>query len=157
VLATYFLFQDLVRNKASTSTVGQQNYGKQRQMKSGVRLVPLRTRGSDSQSNRNRDLTFGQRRSSGSRTTHSHSSTKNDEHVGRAADGGMEISWVPSSKQKSRPPSRDRGKQGVESFGLGMEKGGRPHSSSAGEAERNGRTQRRKGMRSGSKNAFRRI
>jgi ribosome biogenesis protein ENP2 len=127
----------------------------------GVRLVPLRARNSEGQAGKNRDATFGQRRKSDSNSKRS--STKGQERVARSADGGMEISWVPSSKDKSRSTRKDsvgkRGTEGVESFGLGMEKGDERYPSSAvlSESERSGRTHRRTGVRSGSRNAFRRM
>jgi ribosome biogenesis protein ENP2 len=49
-------------------------------------------------------------------------------------------------------------RKGVERFGAGMEKGGEdPDMRVLSEQERSGRTQRRRGMRSGSKNAFRQM
>lgn len=46
--------------------------------------------------------------------------------------------------------------KGVERFGAGMEKGGGDRNArELSEQERSGRTRRRRGMRSGSKNAFR--
>lgn len=48
------------------------------------------------------------------------------------------------------------GRKGVKSFGAGMEKGGEEHSRLS-ENDRKGRTARRKGVRSGSKNVFRRM
>jgi len=62
---------------------------------------------------------------------------------------------------KGRPPSgmtgRKKGKwKGMETFGAGLEKGIEEVVDVA-ESERIGRTQRRKGVRSGSKNAFRRL
>ena len=74
----------------------------------------------------------------------------------------MELSWVPSSKKDRPRLSSDVGRQkrqpGVESFGVGMEKGGRPQNAvELDEAQRHGRTKRRQGVRSGSKNVFRRL
>jgi ribosome biogenesis protein ENP2 len=49
-------------------------------------------------------------------------------------------------------------RKGVERFGAGMEKGGEdPNMRALSEQERSGRSQRRRGMRSGSKNAFRQM
>lgn len=73
------------------------------------------------------------------------------------------MSWVPSS---TKDTSRDRGsrkdrstRKGVEVFGAGMERGGGDGDGTAvlSENERAGRKQRRKGMRSGSKNVFRQL
>ena len=90
-----------------------------------------------------------------------------------SADGGVEMSFVPSrsgdddyeDNDGDRPrPGKKGGKggkearrKGVESFGAGMERGGGDPEIAMSEAERKGRTQRRKGMRSGSKNTFRRM
>lgn len=79
------------------------------------------------------------------------------------------MSWVPSADaagndddalvgEGGRAPGgtkrRDGKRKGVESFGAGMERGGIGEELT--ESERKGRTQRRKGIRSGSKNTFRR-
>ena len=45
----------------------------------------------------------------------------------------------------------------MEAFGAGMERGGEGPDVEMSEAERKGRTKRRQGMRSGSKNTFRRM
>ena len=89
-------------------------------------------------------------------------------------DGGMEMSWVPSSKSR-RGTADDpfdpndmlvpggkgiKGKKkkiGVEEFGAGMERGGAGAEEDVAENDRSGRTQRRRGVRSGSKNVFRRM
>jgi len=78
----------------------------------------------------------------------------------------MEMSWVPSSKAVDeddrlvaggqRPKRGKAQRPGVESFGAGMEKG--PNlSKDVNESDRKGRTKRRQGVRSGSKNVFRRL
>jgi ribosome biogenesis protein ENP2 len=82
----------------------------------------------------------------------------------------MEVSWVPSSSsgiideddelvsgggRSSKGKGHER-RKGVESFGAGMERGGEEHSQLS-ESDRKGRTERRKGIRSGSKNVFRRM
>lgn len=89
----------------------------------------------------------------------------------------MEVSWVPSSKstgsdvlaegededslvgrQRGQKRASKDARKGVERFGAGMEKGGEdPNTRTLSEQERRGRTQRRRGMRSGSKNAFRQM
>ncbi|KAF8180377.1 NUC153 and WD40 repeat-containing nucleolar rRNA processing-related protein [Pholiota molesta] len=97
----------------------------------------------------NMAATFGQRRTPVSTT----STKKSGVRKSRAdEEGPMEISWVPSSSsarddedgdgKKSGRAGKDKTRRkGIESFG----------------AERKGRTQRRQGIRSGSKNVFRRI
>jgi ribosome biogenesis protein ENP2 len=99
--------------------------------------------------------TFGQRRNApkGAQTT---TTTK----VGK--EGGFEMSWVPSSSSSGKDPAlrgagRKGARKGVEVFGAGMERGDEEKSPALNESERRGRTQRRKGMRSGSKNVFRQL
>lgn len=74
----------------------------------------------------------------------------------------MEVSWVPSGTRKvdeddmlvSGGGSNGKPKRkGVETFGAGMEKGG-DNIVEMSESDKKGRTQRRKGVRSGSKNVF---
>ena len=100
-----------------------------------------------------------------------------DEHIFRKGDGSLDVSWVPT-RSSARSDARAEGdgdelvgrrsgrhkrplkdtRKGVERFGAGMEKGGEdPDMRVLSEQERSGRTQRRRGMRSGSKNAFRQI
>ncbi|KAG6812206.1 hypothetical protein H0H92_003942 [Tricholoma furcatifolium] len=147
----------------------QEAYNRDRQQNriagrtSTVNLVPMRA---DSDGNRavDKNATFGQRRmSSGPKKQQSSSSMFEPRAT---ADGGMEISWTPASGPKDAddmlvtsggPPQRGKPKRpGVESFGAGMERGGedRPEIS---ESDRKGRTERRKGVRSGSKNVFRKM
>ncbi|KAG9122608.1 hypothetical protein FRC07_000946 [Ceratobasidium sp. 392] len=87
-----------------------------------------------------------------------------DTYVNALSDGGFEMSFVPSgradSDEEERKNTRKNRKGGgsggqVERFGAGMERGGRSEEE-VKENERNGRTKRRTGVRSGSKNAFRR-
>lgn len=79
----------------------------------------------------------------------------------------MEISWVPSSSsmrddedgdgKKSGRAGKDKTRRkGIESFGAGLERGMEEDANIA-DSERKGRTQRRQGIRSGSKNVFRRM
>lgn len=113
--------------------------------------------------------TFGQRRSAGGPSLKS----TGREFVGRTSDGGIEMSWTPSSssskkyaeedaraeqlattgKKKGKEKTNER-KKGVESFGAGMEKGGEEAKGALSESDRKGRTERRRGIRSGSKNAI---
>lgn len=78
----------------------------------------------------------------------------------------MEISWVPSQPsgtnlQEAKELFSKAGKgktkrKNVEGLGAGLEITEK-EDVAIGESERHGRTQRRKGIRSGSKNAFRRL
>lgn len=78
-----------------------------------------------------------------------------------SADGGMEISFIPSGTGDDDTDMRARKKRdirkGVEVFGAGMERGTEELRDEMGDSERSGRKQRRKGMRSGSRNVFRRL
>ncbi|KAG6861295.1 hypothetical protein C0995_001849 [Termitomyces sp. Mi166 len=129
---------------------------------SNVNLVPMRAQTDGVTIDKN--ATFGQRRMS-SAGRKQRSSLASDAHF--TADGGMEISWMSSSGPRDAddmlvsgggPPKKGKTKRpGVESFGAGMEKGGVDSSVDLSESEKKGRTQRRKGVRSGSKNAFRKM
>ena len=115
-----------------------------------------------------KDATFGQRRApSRSRSGAPFAGKKATGGVKFAEDGGMEISWVPSSSNGKMDVEEDAGRKkggkdkakrkGVETFGAGLEKGVVEDKAEMAESERHGRTQRRKGVRSGSKNVFRRL
>ncbi|KAH8832677.1 NUC153 and WD40 repeat-containing nucleolar rRNA processing-related protein [Flagelloscypha sp. PMI_526] len=101
---------------------------------------------------RDPNSTFGQRRSSSSHGT----SNRRDRE-----DVDMEISWTPSGSsdplaEGSRTKKQKKG--GSSRTGMFLEKGSDiKETLDLSESERKGRTQRRKGVRSGSKNAFRRI
>jgi hypothetical protein len=65
-------------------------------------------------------------------------------------------SRIRKMKRQGRETAQSRTPKGVERFGAGMEKGGGDRSArELSEQERSGRKQRRRGMRSGSKNALR--
>lgn len=92
---------------------------------------------------------------------------RDDNPVKFTADGDMEMTYVPSEAagatdygEGDRPSGRSKllqRRKGVEVFGAGMEKGGEAPEFALSESDRQGRTHRRKGMRSGSKNTFRRM
>jgi len=130
-----------------------------------------------------RDASFGHRRSASAQQRQRQNDTTSganhdDEHVFRKGNGSVEVSWVPTTSRSSRSdaaageddddlverrPGRNKRaskdtRKGVERFGAGMEKGGEdPDMRVLSEQEWSGRTQRRRGMRSGSKNAFRQM
>ncbi|KAF8526518.1 hypothetical protein BU17DRAFT_74093 [Hysterangium stoloniferum] len=92
-------------------------------------------------------------------------SSKAKRPIDQDGDGAMEMSWIPSTtagdddysgdeNTKSRKPKKVKG---VETFGAGMEKGRKPAELEGDEASRSGRTKRRSGVRSGSRNVFRRL
>jgi len=107
-------------------------------------------------SGRSDGATFGQRRLPGVFSRGQKSAGKYRE----AGDVPKEISWIPSDykeKEKARSSSGKVGKKsGVETFGAGLEKGGE-EIMVVSELERHGRSRRRQSIRSGSKNAFRRL
>ena len=131
---------------------------------------------------RDTSSTFGHRRSaSGRQQQQQQQQHHEDGHILRKGDGSVEVSWVPAPKSsRSDVPAKKEGdededglvggqqrrpkralkdiRKGVERFGVGMEKGGEdPNMRVLSEQERRGRSQRRRGMRSGSKNAFRQM
>lgn len=127
-----------------------------------VNLVPMRadarSRGVD------KEATFGQRRKPASAPRGRRKEDEVRMHVGE--DGAMEMTWTPSTSQVApgdslfddsdgtkKIKSTKKGKGG-EMFGAGMEKGV-VEQAELSEMERKGRTQRRKAVRSGSKNVFR--
>ncbi|KAL4267834.1 WD repeat NOL10/ENP2 family protein [Pleurotus pulmonarius] len=152
-------------NEMAPAPSGQYGQRHQRQRRvANVKMVPMQARASTASRGVDKNATFGQRRSGPgtSRKTQHRAQGQDD------AGGPMEMSWVPSSTAKigdddalvpgSKPFKHGQRRKGVESFGAGLEKGGEEeHERQGGESERKGRVQRRKGVRSGSKNAFRRL
>jgi ribosome biogenesis protein ENP2 len=150
----------------------QEAYARKREQNrtSNVTFVPLRAQ-SDSTGNRrqsDKSATFGQRRSSDIKGQRNNSAPQRAEGASRSADAGIEMSWVPSESSRiedddklvpggsSSKKRQDRRKSG-ESFGAGMEKGTSERHGDMSNGDRKGRTERRKGVRSGSKNSFRRM
>ncbi|KAJ7135990.1 hypothetical protein C8R44DRAFT_608792 [Mycena epipterygia] len=121
------------------------------------KFVPMRPASTGANGTRlgDRDATFGQRR--GTTTSARSPASKTNEP--------MEVSWVPSASSAmdadadavTGPRSKSKPRKGVEAFGAGMEKGYGWEDTEVAEQDRKGRTQRRKGVRSGSKNVFRRM
>ncbi|OCF71502.1 ribosome biogenesis protein ENP2 [Kwoniella mangroviensis CBS 8886] len=138
-----------------------------------IRSQPKLVVGSSSSSSSSRQQpTFGQRLKTSNQSSRNGKGLGEDPSVlamRKSADGGMEMSFIPSSK-----PSRSNGPDGeddeqdeysggtrrkdrkVERFGAGMEKGQLDDDDEGQEGEgRSGRTKRRHPGRSASKNAFR--
>ena len=143
---------DLLRDREYTKARRQQ---KAANPFTSVRMAPLKTNHGGSRDSRG-GATFGARRNEASKYK------QPSQHVKRSTGGGVEFTWVPSSKNDSPRVSSEGGKQkkrpGVETFGAGMEKGGRlQNAMELDEAQRRGRTKRRQNVRSGSKNVFRRL
>ncbi|KZS97167.1 WD40 repeat-like protein [Sistotremastrum niveocremeum HHB9708] len=119
------------------------------------KMVSLRadTAGGGSGSRRGgKDASFGERRQSFGRKSAGQSKSE-------VWEGAMETSWVPSSNQQDEEGSgrrpRPKSRNG-EKYGGTMEKGGR-NDDDQEESLRKGRTKRRTGVRSGSKNVFRQM
>ena len=145
-------FTDLLRDREYTKARRQQ---KAANPFTSVRMAPLKTNHGGSRDLRG-GATFGARRNEASKVK------RPSERVKRSTDGGMELTWVPSSSKDRPRTSSEGGRQkkqpGVETFGAGMEKGGRSQNAvELDETQRHGRTRRRQNVRSGSKNAFRRL
>jgi ribosome biogenesis protein ENP2 len=108
---------------------------------------------------------FGQRRHSLPSSKAAQPDDPSGDIIRRGEDGGMVISFVPDpSKAKEEKGARRKEKQkgqpnkkrpGIEYLGAGLEKG--VERAEVSEQDKKGRTHRRKGMRSGSKNTFRRL
>ncbi|KAK7036632.1 Small ribosomal subunit biogenesis [Paramarasmius palmivorus] len=132
---------------------------KQQNHKANVKLVPMRAQAGADGLNGSKEVTFGQRKAQG--TGAAQRSGKAKESVGFGEDGGLEMTFVPSksstesTQEASARPKAKR--KGVETFGAGMERGGEERQVEVSESDRKGRTHRRQGVRSGSKNMFRRM
>ncbi|KAF9226394.1 WD40 repeat-like protein [Gyrodon lividus] len=139
----------------------EQEYARTREANrrsSKVNLVPLVAQTTTSAGKMgDKNASFGQRLAS----RHTPKSSANSSStVQFSADGGMEISFIPSGTDevdKSAPARKKDARKGVEMFGAGMERGTEEPKGEISESDRKGRTQRRKGMRSGSKNVFRQL
>ena len=126
-----------------------------------VNLVPMNTQGTQGV---DKNASFGQHLINS--RLKSNQIRFNEEET--AEQGGMEMTWTPSSTSAAMGDiddnsSKKRGskdlmkkRKGTESFGVGMERGGMDEVEIK-ETEKKGRTQRRKGIRSGSRNVFRNL
>ena len=125
-----------------------------------VRLVPMRAQ-TDAASGRplDRNATFGQRRTGPSKKGKGRMMDDEERSIKFSTEGGVEMTFVPTRSGDEDQPKKggENRRKGVETFGLGMEKGREEPDVVMSEGERHGRTQRRRGMRSGSKNVFRRM
>ena len=127
-------------------------------------MVPMRpqtTGSNNAQRPGDKNATFGQRRIP--RSVSLANTTRKSSLRAHEDDDAMEFSWVPSpsaaggkdSSGKSRT-GKDKHRKGVEMFGAGLERGVEERMEILNDSEKKGRSHRRKGVRSGSKNAFRR-
>ncbi|KAJ2925100.1 hypothetical protein H1R20_g12007, partial [Candolleomyces eurysporus] len=132
-----------------------------------VNLVPMKA--ASSSSALDKDATFGQRLAPKSTSQVPKVKGKARQDYGDDdddANDAMEISWVPSASaadddednagRKKSSKKQDK-KNGIEKFGAGLEKGALEPEHDISEVERSGRKHRRHNVRSGSKNAFRRM
>ncbi|TCD67792.1 hypothetical protein EIP91_011920 [Steccherinum ochraceum] len=165
------LWQDDIRARIAARDSGLRAQAKTRRQAGpskrtpNVRLVPFRAQTGASGTASDPSATFGQRRSNKGKTR------ADDEDGFAGGDGAKEFSFVPTQSGNLQDEDYDAGgkkggkkerRKGVESFGAGMEKvgegyEGEPGETSMSESDRKGRSQRRSGMRSGSKNTFRRM
>jgi len=108
--------------------------------------------------NNDKSASFGQRRQ---RSSGIHHNTR-ESGLQKPEHGGFALSWIPSeTKGDSGKPARGEDKSktkrpGIEYLGAGLEKGVE-RLDNLSEAERKGRSERRKNIRSGSKNVFRKL
>ncbi|TBU47068.1 WD40-repeat-containing domain protein [Dichomitus squalens] len=163
------LWQDSIRARIAARNTGPKPTRGPPRRDPKVRLVPLQAQQSGRARGADKDATFGQRRSQLGSKGKQRASTQ-DADVHHTADG-VEMTFIPrttssgadyddepggkaaQAKGRTKEPRR----KGVEVFGAGMEKGGEDPEVEMAESERSGRTKRRQGMRSGSKNTFRRM
>lgn len=141
---------------------------------SNIRMAPVKAQGASSRSGGiDHQASFGQRRTA---QVPGRRKPSGPSHAVRGtAEGGVEISWVPSVGDAARHAAEDaledkraseakrkrkdttakpEKRKDVESFGAGMERGGQDPARELADSERRGRTERRKGVRSGSKNTI---
>lgn len=168
------LWQDDIRARMAARNSAFKTVSRPQNRSANVRLVPLRARAGAQARGTDKNATFGQRRSHTSAPRANgkeRASAGGMEGVRFNADGGVEMSWVPSAhvgaddrlvdddggRAKQSGKGKEPRRKGVEAFGAGMERGGEEQERDMSESERKGRTKRRQGMRSGSKNTFRRM
>ena len=131
-----------------------------------LNMVPMRPQiigSNNAQRPGDKDATFGQRRMS--RSASSANTAGKSSFRAHEDDDAMEISWVPSSsggkdndnRQSKSRTGKAKHRKGVETFAAGLERGVEERMEFLNDSERQGRSHRRKGVRSGSKNAFRRL
>ncbi|KAH9897027.1 WD40-repeat-containing domain protein [Cubamyces lactineus] len=165
------LWQDNIRVRMAARASSRKQAKPPPRREPKVRLVPLQAQHETSGRGVDKNATFGQRRSHLGSKGKERASSANDASIRHTADGGIEMTFIPKTtssgndyddgpsgaaaqrKGKAKEPKR----KGVETFGAGMERGGEDPEHEMSEAERKGRTKRRQGMRSGSKNTFRRL
>lgn len=136
-------------------------------------MVPIRPQtigNNNTQRPGDKDATFGQRRMPRSASS-TNATRKSSFRAHEDNDDAMEISWVPTSSSSAiggkdigdrqsnstRTIKDSKLRKGVETFGAGLERGVEERMEFSNDSERKGRSHRRKGVRSGSKNTFRRL
>lgn len=168
------LWQDDIRTRMAARSASYRKQAREPVRRDPkIRLVPLQAQDPRGGRAVDKNASFGQRRSqfsSGKGKGKERARDAANADVRRTADGGVEMTFIPRTtasgedyddEEKPQKAGKGKGKEprrkGVEVFGAGMEKGGEEPEVAMSEAERRGRTKRRQGMRSGSKNTFRRM
>jgi ribosome biogenesis protein ENP2 len=168
ILINFFFYQELNRfdpraRPGQKNPRAQEAYARNRERNrlANISLVPARPQMNAGGSSRasDKNATFGERRT----TRPDGREGRQSDGFGRVENGGMETSWVPSAQsapgvdERINAPRKKEKRKGVKTFAAGFERGGEGISAELSESQRKGRTQRRKGVRSGSKNVFRRM
>ncbi|KAL1943819.1 hypothetical protein VTO73DRAFT_3637 [Trametes versicolor] len=159
------LWQDNIKVRMAARASSQKQARASQRREAKVRLVPLQAQSDAVARGVDKNATFGQRRSHLGSKGKERASSGRDSSVRHTAGGGIEMTFIPRTTSSGHDyddaaplkKGKDAKRKGVESFGAGMEKGGEDPEHEMSEAERKGRTKRRHGMRSGSKNTFRRM
>jgi ribosome biogenesis protein ENP2 len=151
-------------NPGQKNVRAQEAYLRQQQRNrlANIDYAPVRVRSSQNGGESHAGASFGSRM----RKSSSHGAVESAPTRIISNNFPMELSWMPSERSGKGDDNllgdgerkKKKGQaRGVETFGAGMEKGHRSDKIQLSEAERRGRTQRRQGMRSGSKNTFRKM
>ncbi|KAI0674527.1 WD40-repeat-containing domain protein [Trametes maxima] len=162
------LWQDDIRVRMAARASSRKQTRPPPRREAKVRLVPLQAQNDVGGRTMDKNATFGQRRSQLGTKGQGRASSGDGSSVRYTADGGVEMTFIPRTTSSgadyddSAPPrkgklAKEAKRKGVETFGAGMERGGEDPEHEMSETERKGRTKRRQGMRSGSKNTFRRM
>ena len=123
------------------------------------RMVPASASlGTAGTANSDKSASFGQRRQ---RVSDTHHNTRKS-GLQKSEAGGFSLSWIPSKTEgDSGGPAKGGSKSktkrpGIEYLGAGLEKGVEQFNDLS-EAGKKGRSERRRSVRSGSKNVFRKL
>ncbi|KAI8986709.1 WD40-repeat-containing domain protein [Trametes punicea] len=166
------LWQDDIRVRMAARASSRRQARPPPRREPKVHLVPLQAQNEGSGRGVDKNATFGQRRSQLGSRGKERAFSRDDSTVRHTTDGGVEMTFIPkttssghdyddgpagAAAQKGKGKGKQPKRRGVETFGAGMERGGEEPEREMSEMERRGRTKRRQGMRSGSKNTFRKL